>query len=108
MPWTKNGQQLWVSICQDIDPWILSASSSHVIMSTNHKYIWCTERLDIEVGKIIVVPHKSDKAKLAKGNYLIDDNETNISQWLAAGGYGFLYRGENDPVMKNLLEVYNV
>lgn len=102
LPWMKDGPELWRAV-KHLDPWILSACSSHVPLSTNHKYIWCTRELDIDVEKIVVVPHKTDKQKFAEGNYLLDDSEKNVLEWKAAGGEAYLYKGDMNAALRHLL-----
>lgn len=115
LPWTDDGEKLWQYLVTNYEPIILSASSSHVARSTQHKYMWCELYLELYSESVIVVPHKSTKAEFAVDitdglpphpNILIDDNEINIKQWRDAGGIGILYTTAGEAIKQlKLLEM---
>ena len=98
LPWMKGARALFnfVRYSRVATPGILSAASSHIEKSDEHKRIW----LDNELPELMwtpdlvkIVAHKKEKAQYAKtGDILIDDFEANIKAWREAGGIGILFK----------------
>jgi len=60
-----------------------------------------------EQGKLIlkhlIICPSADKHYLAKPHHiLVDDRESNIQEWIAAGGIGILHKGDFKETMKTL------
>lgn len=69
-------------------------------IETKDKKKWLNHNFKIPFKNIYVI-YKGDKCRFArhdKNNILIDDDETNIHQWIAAGGTGILYKNADQTI----------
>ncbi len=77
------------------------------------KYNWAMNNLSPEPQEVIVADKSSDKQKWAinndgSSNILIDDKESNIEQWISAGGVGILHiPGNSDATIQKLRKIVN-
>ena len=108
LPWTAGGKKLWAYIRQ-FDPEILTApmDKGGKTGSLPGKLQWVEKNLKISSER---VNFEHDKWKYAtsddgKQNILIDDFESKISPWRAAGGIGILHlNADNTIKILELLE----
>ena len=101
IPWMKDGKELWKYIRQ-FDPEILTApmDKGGKTGSLPGKLQWVEKNLKISSER---VNFEHDKWKYAtsddgKQNILIDDFESKISPWRAAGGIGILHINANNTI----------
>jgi hypothetical protein len=92
---TNDCMELWDFIKQ-FTPTILTSCSETPIACIGKKK-WCSNHLDVPSRRVICVPRSSSKQNYAGRNrILIDDLESNITEWEASGGIGILH---NNAVM---------
>lgn len=78
-----------VNIIKDLphDIYILSCSPNE--QADKDKLKWLEKHLPmVKPENVYLVRTNEEKAKLAKGNLLIDDHTSNLVQWIKQGGYG--------------------
>lgn len=108
LPWVFGARMMFAFVehSQTATAAILSAASGHIPESGVHKYIWLANEIPTlfdplhpfdfiprNKGHVQIVAHKHEKAAFAKpGDILVDDFETNIDAWRAAGGIGILFK----------------
>lgn len=102
MPWTGDGKELWNHIKQ-YNPKILSAPSREN-ESRLGKRIWINRELP--GTKLILSPAWNKKDYARSNRILIDDNERNVEEWIAAGGKGIIFI--NTPQTIKELEQYGL
>ncbi len=92
MPWMPDGQELWKFISNF--PVKIASTPSRSNASKTGKMKWCKDNIgDVEV--ILT----SKKENYATPNFiLIDDRESNIMKWTAAGGIGILHTSADDTI----------
>ena len=96
MPWMSDGKQLWNYI-KNYDPTLLS-SPSRSNSSRMGKRIWRKRNLP---STKLVLAQAAKKQNYANPNsILIDDRESNIDQWVKAGGIGILHTDTASTVNK--------
>ena len=68
--------------------------------SEKHKRDWIAKHLNPQPEEIIITGRKHKWATQPDGtpNILIDDRGKNISDWIAAGGYGIKYQADEDSL----------
>lgn len=68
--------------------------------SEHHKRVWISKHLNPQPKDIVITGRKSKWATQPDGtpNILIDDRGKNISDWIAAGGYGIKYQADEDSL----------
>lgn len=68
--------------------------------SEKHKRDWIVKHLNPQPKDIIITGRKHKWATQPDGtpNILIDDRGKNISDWIAAGGYGIKYQADEDSL----------
>ena len=101
---TKDCMELWNFIKQ-FNPEILTSCSGMAAACMGKKK-WCLEHLDVRPNRVICVPHSTDKQNYAGSKkILIDDLESNVSEWDSKGGIGILHKNANATLklLKNIL-----
>lgn len=98
--WMPDGTKLWSAI-ENKNVKILTSGSTRNTgtMAINGKKQWVANHLGpIET---IVVNNSHDKQKYArKGDILIDDLPSNITEWNSKNGIGILHRNADDTLAK--------
>lgn len=98
--WMSDGTKLWSAI-ENKNVKILTSGSTRNTgtMAINGKKQWVANHLGpIET---IVVNNSHDKQKYArKGDILIDDLPSNITEWNSKNGIGILHRNADDTLAK--------
>ena len=98
--WMSDGKQLWDYI-KKYDPLLLS-SPSRADHSRMGKRIWRKRNLP---STKLVLAYAANKQNYANPNsILIDDRESNIDQWIKAGGIGILHT-DTASTLKKLKEL---
>jgi hypothetical protein len=96
MPWMSDGKQLWNYI-KNYNPTLLS-SPSRSNSSRMGKRIWRKRNLP---STKLVLAQAAKKQNYANPNsILIDDRESNIDQWVKAGGIGILHTDTTSTINK--------
>ena len=96
MPWMSDGKQLWDYI-KKYNPTLLS-SPSRSNSSRMGKRIWRKRNLP---STKLVLAQAAKKQNYANPNsILIDDRESNIDQWIKAGGIGILHTDTASTINK--------
>jgi hypothetical protein len=101
---TNDGMDLW-NFIKKFNPTILTSCSSMAVACVGKKK-WCSNHLDVPSRRVICVPRSSSKQNHARPNrILIDDLESNISEWETKGGIGILHKNANTTlkILKNIL-----
>lgn len=101
--WTPDGKELW-NYLKKYKPTILSAPTKSPTSRTG-KHLWVKKHLGPDVK--LILEDAKDKHLHAKPNaILIDDRESNISDWKKAGGIGILHKSTIDTLgqLSKLLE----
>jgi hypothetical protein len=101
---TDDAMVLWDFI-KKFTPTILTSCSGMAVACIGKKK-WCSDHLDVPSRRVICVPRSSSKQNHARPNrILIDDLESNISEWEAKGGIGILHKNANTTlkILKNIL-----
>jgi len=94
--WMSDGKQLWDYI-KKYDPLLLS-SPSRANHSRMGKRIWRKRNLP---STKLVLAYAANKQNYANPNsILIDDRESNIDQWIKAGGIGILHTDTTSTINK--------
>ena len=97
MPWMSDGKQLWNYI-KNYNPTLLS-SPSRSNSSRMGKRIWRKRNLP---STKLVLAQAAKKQNYANPNsILIDDRESNIDQWVKAGGIGILHTDTTSTINKS-------
>jgi len=95
LPWVEGSKEMLQRVrarVGDKNIGILSAASSHIPQSVEQKHQWLDREIAwIPIENRLVVKRKRDKALHAKGNMLVDDLDTNITEWVSAGGIGIQF-----------------
>jgi len=106
MPWIKGGKELWAFI-KDKDPYILTSAGRNVSHGPGRKRklgkeMWVERELGAQyLVNMSVVPDKRLKAKFARSNaVLIDDEKQNIDDFIQAGGMGILHKTAHTSIKK--------
>ena len=94
MPWMPNGKQLWEYIKPN-NPMLLS-SPSRSESSRLGKRLWV--RNNIPGTKLILANSYNKKNYADINSILIDDRQSNIDQWIAAGGIGILFTSTSQAI----------
>ena len=96
MDWMSDGKQLWNYI-KEYNPTLLS-SPSRSNYSRMGKRIWRKRNLP---STKLVLARAANKQNYADPNsILIDDRESNIDQWIKAGGIGILHTDTASTISK--------
>jgi phosphoglycolate phosphatase-like HAD superfamily hydrolase len=101
---TSDYMQLW-NFIKSFTPTILTSCSGMAIACVGKKK-WCSNHLNVPSRRVICVPRSASKQNHAgKNRILIDDLESNINEWEAAGGIGILHKntGETLAILKKIL-----
>jgi hypothetical protein len=79
------------------------------------KRAWIKENLNSQPKRIVITPNKAQDAPAVQAdgtpNILIDDRNTNITQWEQAGGLGIKYQADEDgldTVVEGLKRAFEV
>jgi len=96
LDWTKDGKKLWNYI-KKYSPTILSSPSRH-----NHsrvaKHDWIQRELP---GSRLILRSPENKKEFAKPNaILIDDRDSNVEDWIKAGGIGILHTSAKETIVQ--------
>jgi len=100
MDWMSDGKQLWDYI-KSYNPTLLS-SPSRADHSRMGKRIWRKRNLPSTKLVLAQARHKQNYAN--PNSILIDDRESNIDQWIKAGGIGILHT-DTASTLKKLKEL---
>ena len=96
MPWMEDAKQYWDYI-KDYDVELLS-SPSRSETSRLGKRLWVRNNMP---GIKLTLAQAYNKKNYAEPNHiLIDDRESNIDQWRAAGGIGILHTSAADTIQQ--------
>ena len=96
MPWMPSGKQLWEYISPNTP--ILLSSPSRSEKSRLGKRLWVRNNLP---GTKLILANSYNKKNYAEENHiLIDDRQSNIDQWRAAGGIGILFTSTNQTIQE--------
>ena len=87
MPWMSDGKQLWDYI-KNYNPTLLS-SPSRSNSSRMGKRIW--RKRNLPSTKLVLAQASRKQNYANPDSILIDDRESNINQWIKAGGIGILH-----------------
>jgi hypothetical protein len=94
MPWMPSGKQLWEYISPNTP--ILLSSPSRSEKSRLGKRLWVRNNLP---GTKLILANSYNKKNYAEENHiLIDDRQSNIDQWRAAGGIGILFTSTGQTI----------
>ena len=93
LPWSKDGKRI-IALVEPFKPTILTAA--FLVGAVAGKFAWLKrEYPDVMKDgqrRVLIANGKEAKRAIASpGKVLIDDNETSIDEWEAAGGIGILY-----------------
>ena len=110
LPWTDDGKSLWDFI-QDKNTTILTSGATKRAgeLAGEGKKEWCHKNLGATVP-VIVVSKSVEKQQYAKPNHiLIDDLDSNITQWKNKGGIAIHHKNTPDTLtqLKQLLNITN-
>lgn len=94
MDWMSDGKEYWDYI-KKYDPIILSAPSRRE-ESKYGKRIW--KKRNMPTTKMILTYAKDKKKYANENSILIDDRESNVSEWRSAGGIGILHVSSADTI----------
>jgi len=101
---TNDCMELW-NFIKKFTPTIITSCSEMPIACAGKKE-WCSNHLGITSRRVICVPRSSSKQNYAGPNkILIDDLESNITEWEAKGGIGILHKNSITTlsILKNIL-----
>lgn len=98
MSWMPEGRELWDYV-KKYNPYILTAPSLHD-SSIEGKKMWVKQNLGNY--RIVFSPAKEKLNNSGPNKILIDDSESNISDWKSRNGIGILYKGNTESVIKQL------
>ena len=87
MDWMSDGKQLWDYI-KSYNPTLLS-SPSRADHSKMGKRIW--RQRNLPTTKLVLAQARNKQNYANPDSILIDDRESNIDQWIKAGGIGILH-----------------
>jgi hypothetical protein len=96
MPWMSDGKQLWNYI-KNYNPTILS-SPSRSNSSRMGKRIW--RKRNLPSTKLVLAQAAKKQNYATPNSILIDDYESNIDQWVKAGGIGILHTDTASTINK--------
>ena len=96
MPWMSDGKQLWDYI-KNHNPLLLS-SPSRADHSRMGKRIW--RKRNLPSTKLVLAYAANKQNYATPDSILIDDRESNIDQWVKAGGIGILHTDTASTIKK--------
>ena len=96
MPWMSDGKQLWDYI-KSYKPTLLS-SPSRSNSSRLGKRIW--KKRNLPSTKLVLAQAAKKQNYANPNSILIDDRESNIDQWIKAGGIGILHTDTTSTINK--------
>ena len=96
MDWMSDGKQLWNYI-KEYNPTLLS-SPSRSNYSRMGKRIW--RKRNLPSTKLILARAANKQNYADPNSILIDDRESNIDQWIKAGGIGILHTDTASTISK--------
>ena len=96
MDWMSDGKQLWDYI-KSYNPTLLS-SPSRADHSRMGKRIW--RQRNLPSTKLILAQARHKQNYAAPDSILIDDRESNVDQWIKAGGIGILHTDTASTINK--------
>ncbi len=96
MDWMSDGKQLWNYI-KEYNPTLLS-SPSRSNYSRMGKRIW--RKRNLPSTKLILARAANKQNYADPNSILIDDRESNIDQWVKAGGIGILHTDTSSTINK--------
>jgi len=96
MNWMSDGKQLWDYI-KSYNPTLLS-SPSRADHSKMGKRIW--RQRNLPSTKLILAQARNKQNYANPDSILIDDRESNIDQWIKAGGIGILHTDTTSTINK--------
>ena len=96
MDWMSDGKQLWDYI-KSYNPTLLS-SPSRADHSKMGKRIW--RQRNLPTTKLVLSQARNKKNYANPDSILIDDRESNIDQWIKAGGIGILHTDTASTINK--------
>jgi len=96
MDWMSDGKQLWDYI-KSYNPTLLS-SPSRADHSKMGKRIW--RQRNLPTTKLVLSQARNKKNYANPDSILIDDRESNIDQWIKAGGVGILHTDTASTINK--------
>ena len=96
MDWMSDGKQLWDYI-KSYNPTLLS-SPSRADHSRMGKRIW--RQRNLPSIKLVLAQAIRKQNYATPDSILIDDRETNIDQWIKAGGIGILHTDTASTIKK--------
>ena len=102
LPMFKTVPQLMKLVLSYVDSYSICSSplrGDHK-NSEKHKRDWIAKHLNPQPKDIVITGRKHKWATQPDGtpNILIDDRGKNISDWIAAGGYGIKYQADEDSL----------
>jgi 5'(3')-deoxyribonucleotidase len=104
LEWLPDGKELWQYITSNfLNVKILTATGrpgQYTSQATKGKIQWMRDNLTHLSDKDkIIVGRKGEKERYCKpGDILVDDNESNIQDWINAGGIGILHRTARNTI----------
>jgi len=93
LPWTEDGKRIQ-SILEPFKPTILSAAFTDGTIAGKLEWLGREYPDTMKAGqrRVLIANGHEAKASIAgPGKILIDDRNSNIDQWTAAGGIGIMY-----------------
>ena len=100
----KGWEILWTYF-KPFDPIFLTGAPSGKSMQ-DQKIEWVKEKFgDKWAGQTIVLPRRDKQLHSGPRKLLVDDNETNVAEWVSKGGYGFLYTGDPHATITEVEEL---
>ena len=96
MDWMSDGKQLWDYI-KNYKPTLLS-SPSRADHSRMGKRIW--RKRNLPSTKLVLAQAIKKQNYATPDSILIDDRESNIDQWIKAGGIGILHTDTASTIKK--------
>lgn len=93
---------LWAYFKQYTPTFLTGAPSSHAFRE--QKAQWVAAKFGPE-WVTIVLPRRDKQLHSGPNKVLVDDNVEMIEQWVAKGGFGFLYKGDPHEVIAAVEEL---
>lgn len=102
LEFTPGAEILWTYF-KELSPIFLTGAPSGKAMQ-EQKVKWVAEKFGPE-WTTIVLPRRDKQLHSGPFKLLVDDNETNVAEWVSKGGYGFLYKGDPHATIAEVEEL---
>ena len=100
-----HGWEILWSYFEPYDPIFLTGAPSGKSMQ-DQKIVWVGEKFGPKwAGKTVVLPRRDKQLHSGPRKLLLDDNQTNVAEWVSKGGYGILYKGDPHATISEVEEL---